>query len=73
LIFNVSDPNLPYEAEIDRMLAEGFESVQKTDYGAFKETTFLCLPITILMYLFPKFRLSPVTRKIYYVAAERRA
>jgi SAM-dependent methyltransferase len=68
LIFNLGERNMPYEAEIDTLLAARFTKVKKRSYGALSSRETYFSPIfAAAMYLLPPLRLIGGARKVLYV------
>ncbi|MDP6873937.1 MAG: class I SAM-dependent methyltransferase [Alphaproteobacteria bacterium] len=73
LIFNLGERNMPFEGEIDALLAQQFTKVKKRPYGAFSANeTYLSPLLAGLMFLLPPLRLLGGARKILYVCHDRK-
>ncbi len=73
LIFNLGHRNMPFEGEIDELLAEQFAKVKKRPYGALSSNeTYLSPLLAGLMYLLPPLRLLGGARKLLYVCHGRK-
>ncbi|MBT3370208.1 MAG: class I SAM-dependent methyltransferase [Rhodospirillaceae bacterium] len=68
LIFNLGERNMPFEDEIDTLLAARFTKVKKRAYGALSaRETYLSPILAAAMYLLPPLRLIGGARKVLYV------
>ncbi len=68
LIFNLGERNMPFETEIDALLATRFTKVKKRAYGALSaRETYLSPILAVAMYLLPPLRLIGGARKILYI------
>ena len=68
LIFNLGERNMPFEAEIDALLAARLTKVKKRSYGAHSaRETYLSPILAVAMYLLPPLRLIGGARKVLYV------
>jgi hypothetical protein len=64
---------MPFEGEIDALLAQQFTKVKKRPYGAFSANeTYLSPLLAGLMFLLPPLRLLGGARKILYVCHDRK-
>lgn len=74
LIFNITQRNLPYEGEIDALLGEAFDSVEKTRYGALvgRRLGLLAPFIAYAMRALPALRHGATYKRVYYCCRGRR-
>lgn len=74
LIFNIARRNLPWEADIDRLLGGTFADVHKFRYGVLSGRDFgpLAAPIALATLALPPLRSGDAADKVYYRCRNRR-